>query len=125
MYVPGEQRQEAAGENLSFMGDKDKSFSVINWQQARKHLLRSGNKWLGLFFSRLEPLLDHVPAVMLCLGGLDAERHIFREAVQLPEDLFKFFAGGQIVGLAASRGDQEEDAPQHDAEVLQQCRHTV
>ena len=70
-------------------------------------------------------VLQQVAAVVHGLGGLDLEVDAVRELVDLAEDLLEFLAGEQVVELAAAHGNQEEDVPHDDGQLLKEIAEVV
>ena len=70
-------------------------------------------------------MLEQVTAVVHGFGGLDLEVGASRKLVDLAEDLLELFAREQIVQLAAAHGNQEENIPHDDGELLKQIAEVV
>ena len=72
----------------------------------------------------VDSLLQDKPAVVLGFCRFDVKGGGFGELMELFEDAFELICTEQVVQLAASGGDQEEDAPERDAKLLHE-RHNL
>jgi len=65
-------------------------------------------------------VLEQVAAIVHGLSGLDLEADAVRQLVNLAEDLLELLAREQIVELTAAHGNQEENVPHDDIQLLEQ-----
>src|SRR5579862_4116075 len=70
-------------------------------------------------------VLQKVAAIVHRLSSLDLEVDAMRELVDFSEDLLEFFAAKQVVELPAADGNQEEDVPHDDGELLKEVTEAV
>src|ERR1035437_7824959 len=70
-------------------------------------------------------VLQEVAAVVHRLGGLDLEVDAVGELVDFAEDLFELLAAEQVGELAAADGNQEEDIPHDDGQLLEEGAEVV
>jgi len=65
-----------------------------------------------------DSFLQHEAAVVLGLCGLDVEGCGFRKLMETLEDRLEFIGAEQVVEFAAPGGDEEEDAPEGDTQLV-------
>src|SRR5262249_18190197 len=110
-YVPRRQRQKTCGIDISCIGDKDNSVPIAN-SEPSLHTWRETRPLL--------PQLVHPnPPVRWRFSCLDRKRRGLRAIIDPLHQPLPMLWSNLVQRLSASHGNQEEQTPPHDVEVLQ------